>query len=44
MENGRILERGNHAELLARGARFAEMWRLQQRAAQDDDEALALAT
>jgi len=30
MELGRILERGSHAELLARGGRYAEMWRLQQ--------------
>jgi ABC-type transport system involved in Fe-S cluster assembly fused permease/ATPase subunit len=30
MELGRILERGTHAELLARGGRYAEMWRLQQ--------------
>ncbi len=30
MEAGRILERGTHAELLARGGRYAEMWRLQQ--------------
>jgi len=30
MEQGRILERGTHAELLARGGRYADMWRLQQ--------------
>jgi ATP-binding cassette, subfamily B, heavy metal transporter len=30
MEQGRILERGTHAELLALNGRFAEMWRLQQ--------------
>jgi ATP-binding cassette subfamily B protein len=30
MEAGRIIERGTHAELLARGARYAEMWALQQ--------------
>ena len=30
MELGRILERGTHAELLARGGRYADMWRLQQ--------------
>ncbi len=28
--SGRILERGTHAELLAMGGRYAEMWRLQQ--------------
>lgn len=30
MEQGRIVERGTHAELLERGGRYAEMWRLQQ--------------
>ena len=30
MEAGRILERGTHAELVAAGGRYAEMWRLQQ--------------
>ncbi len=30
LEQGRILERGRHDELLARGGRYAEMWRLQQ--------------
>ena len=30
MEAGRVVERGPHAELLARGGRYAEMWRLQQ--------------
>jgi ATP-binding cassette, subfamily B, heavy metal transporter len=30
MEQGRIVERGTHAELLALNGRFAEMWRLQQ--------------
>jgi len=30
MEQGRIVERGTHAQLLARGGRYAEMWRLQQ--------------
>jgi ATP-binding cassette subfamily B protein len=30
LEAGRIVEQGPHAELLARGGRYAEMWRLQQ--------------
>jgi ATP-binding cassette subfamily B protein len=30
MEQGRIVERGNHAELLAMDGRYAQMWRLQQ--------------
>jgi ATP-binding cassette subfamily B protein len=30
LEHGRVVERGAHAELLARGGRYAEMWRLQQ--------------
>jgi ATP-binding cassette, subfamily B, heavy metal transporter len=38
MENGHILERGNHAELLARNARYAQMWRLQQQGTSDGNE------
>lgn len=30
MEAGTIIERGHHADLLARGGRYAQMWRLQQ--------------
>jgi len=40
LEAGRIVERGPHAELLARNGRYAQMWRLQQ-AGQDSDEATA---
>ncbi|MGQ3052147.1 MAG: ABCB family ABC transporter ATP-binding protein/permease [Roseateles sp.] len=30
LEQGRIIERGRHEALLARGGRYAEMWKLQQ--------------
>ena len=30
MEAGRIVERGTHAELMAMGGRYAQMWTLQQ--------------
>ena len=30
MDQGRIIERGSHAELLAQDGRYAQMWRLQQ--------------
>ncbi|TSE33944.1 ABCB family ABC transporter ATP-binding protein/permease [Tepidimonas taiwanensis] len=30
LEHGRVVERGRHAELLARGGRYAQMWALQQ--------------
>jgi ATP-binding cassette subfamily B protein len=36
LEAGRVVERGPHADLLARNGRYAEMWRLQQ-SGQDDE-------
>jgi ATP-binding cassette, subfamily B, heavy metal transporter len=30
MDQGRIIERGSHQELLAQNSRYAEMWALQQ--------------
>jgi ATP-binding cassette subfamily B protein len=41
MEAGRILERGTHAELLARGGRYASMWALQQSGEPAEAEAVA---
>jgi len=35
MDHGRIVERGNHLELLAANGRYAEMWQMQERAALD---------
>jgi len=38
MDTGRIIERGTHANLMAQGERYAQMWNLQQAA-----ESVALA-
>jgi ABC-type transport system involved in Fe-S cluster assembly fused permease/ATPase subunit len=38
MEGGRVIERGTHSVLLAKGATYAEMWLRQQA---EDEEALA---
>src|SRR5436190_2961977 len=43
MEAGRILERGTHAELVAAGGRYAEMWRLQQSSTEEATAATAAA-
>jgi ABC-type transport system involved in Fe-S cluster assembly fused permease/ATPase subunit len=43
MEAGRILERGTHAELVAAGGRYAEMWRLQQSSAEEATAIVAAA-
>jgi ATP-binding cassette subfamily B protein len=34
MEAGRIVERGTHAQLLAKGERYAQMWSLQQQSSE----------
>ncbi|MDE3010095.1 MAG: ABC transporter ATP-binding protein/permease [Pseudomonadota bacterium] len=39
LDHGRVVERGHHAQLLARAGRYASMWALQQRAAHDDEQA-----
>jgi ABC-type multidrug transport system fused ATPase/permease subunit len=30
MDKGRVIERGTHRELVARGGRYTQMWALQQ--------------
>jgi len=41
LEAGRIVERGQHAQLLAANGRYAEMWRLQQKSGRAE-EAIAV--
>jgi ATP-binding cassette subfamily B protein len=35
MEQGQIIERGTHAQLLEAQGRYAEMWQMQERTAVD---------
>ena len=37
LERGRLVEQGRHGELIARGGRYAELWELQARQAQQTD-------
>jgi ATP-binding cassette, subfamily B, heavy metal transporter len=37
MDAGRIVERGTHLQLLARGGRYAQMWTLQQQSGEGAD-------
>ncbi|MBE5314604.1 MAG: ABC transporter ATP-binding protein/permease [Xanthomonadales bacterium] len=43
MDAGHIIEQGTHAELLAADGHYAQMWRLQQREAAQEDTAAAIA-
>jgi len=39
MDHGRIVERGTHAQLLAAGGHYAQMWALQQQKASEAPQA-----
>jgi ATP-binding cassette, subfamily B, heavy metal transporter len=40
MDAGRIIERGSHQQLLAKGGRYAQMWSLQQQSSEQAEEAV----
>ena len=42
MDAGRIIERGSHPQLLARGGRYAEMWALQQQSTEQFEEVMGM--
>ncbi len=42
MEAGRIIERGTHQQLLAKGGRYAEMWSLQQQSGERLEEPIGV--
>jgi ATP-binding cassette, subfamily B, heavy metal transporter len=42
LEAGRIIERGTHGELLAKGGRYAEMWALQQQSSEKFEEVMGM--
>jgi ATP-binding cassette, subfamily B, heavy metal transporter len=42
LEAGRIVERGTHGELLARGGRYADMWALQQQSSESFEEVMGM--
>jgi ABC-type transport system involved in Fe-S cluster assembly fused permease/ATPase subunit len=41
LDQGRVVERGAHADLLAKNGRYAQMWRLQQSGAEEKPQATA---
>ena len=44
MQDGRIVERGAHAELLAKNGRYAQMWALQQQSSEQGENGATAAT
>ena len=42
LEAGRVIERGTHGELLARGGRYAEMWALQQQSGERFEDVIGM--